>query len=385
MTYAGLIRKNLGRKKLRLVLTLVSILVAFLIYGALGTFEAALNAGVELSGSNRLVTVNKISFIQPLPFGHYNRIQAIDGVEDVSYAVWFGGYYQEPQQILPVFAVDPESYLRVYPEIVVPDDQREAWLRNQRGALVGQGLASRFGWQVGDLIPIQSNIWTRTDGGSTYEMRIDGIFRGEDEQFDTTYMLAHYDYLNEARSFGKDNIGWMVLTTEDPSLNQEVATAIDTEFANSPNETKTSTEEAFNQAFLDQFGNISFIVTSVVSAAFITILLIAGNTMMITIRERTSEIAVMRTLGFSNVSVFLMILGESVMLTLAGGLPGLAIAWGLIEAAKTVLAGFLPALVMPPELVTSAIALMIGLGLVTGLVPAINALRINVVTALGRR
>ncbi|MFQ5534584.1 MAG: ABC transporter permease [Sphingomonadales bacterium] len=385
MSYLRLLVKNLGRKKLRTSLTIFSIFVAFLIFGVLTAFKDALNAGVELAGANRLVTVNKISFIQPLPMAYYNKIKALKGVRSATFASWFGGYYQDPRQVFPSFSVDPATYLDVYPELYMPSDQRQRWLNNRRGALVGEGLATRFGWKVGDTIPITSNIWIQKNGSQTWEFTIDGIFAGKDEKIDTTYLLFHYDYFNEARSFGRDNLGWIVIAVVDPALNESVAAAIDAQFDNAPAETKTSTEKAFNQAFIEQFGNISFVVASVVSAAFFTILLIAGNTMMLALRERTNEIAVMKALGFQNPAIFGLVLAESLLLALVGGLPGTAAAWLIVEGIRDSVGGFLPTIVVTAGIAAQALGVMVLLGVLTGALPAFSAIRVSVVTALGRR
>lgn len=385
MSYLRLLWKNLVRRKLRTGLTVFAIFSAFLIFGMLGALQNSLNAGVQFSGANRLVTVNKISFVQALPISYDNRIKAVKGVSEVTYAAWFGAYYQDPRKLFAGFAVEPESYLAVYPELVVPDDQRASWLKDRRGALVGRNLARRFGWTVGQTVPISSNIWSQKDGSQTWEFTIDGIFTAKDKQIDTSYMLFHYDYLNEARTFGRDGIGWLVLTVDKPELNESVAKTIDATFANSPAETKTSTEKAFNKAFLEQFGNIGFVVTSVVSAAFFTILLIAGNTMMLALRERTPEIAVMKVLGFSSPTILLLVLAESVLLVLIGGLPGLAAAWAMIIAVKAALAGILGSIALTPEIAIEAVAIMIVMGLATGALPAWNAMRLNVASALARR
>jgi len=254
MTYFKLLRKNLTRKKLRLSLTLFSIFTAFLIFGVLKTFNDALNVGVDLAGADRLVTINKISLIQPLPYSLYGKVKAIDGVETVTFANWFGGYYQDPRQAIGVFAIEAESYMRVYPEMVVPEDQKQAFLNDRRGALAGEQLAQQYGWKVGDVIPIQSNIYTNRDGSRTWEMKIDGIYTASSKRFDTLGLVFHYDYFNESRNFGTDTIGWLIVKTKSPDVNETVSKAIDKMSENSPFETKTSSEEAFTQEFIKQIG-----------------------------------------------------------------------------------------------------------------------------------
>lgn len=384
MTYLTLLRKNLTRKKLRLALTLFSIFTAFLIFGVLKTFNDALNVGVEMAGADRLVTINKISLIQPLPYALYGKVKAVDGVETATFANWFGGYYQDPKQPIGVFAIDAESYMKVYPEMVVPEDQKQAFLNDRRGALAGEQLALMYGWKVGDVVPIQSNIFINNEGSRTWEMKIDGIYTGSSKRIDTRGLVFHYDYFNEARTAGKDTIGWLIIKTEDPELNEQVSKAIDKMSENSPYETKTSTEEAFTQEFLKQFGNIGLIVTSVVGAAFFTILLIAANTMMLAVRERTNEIAVMKTLGFSNQRIFSQIVLEAWTLVLCGALPAIGLAWLLIKVLGEAVPG-LPPLALTPAILAEAFGYMLVLGLITGGLPAYNAIRIHVASALGRK
>ncbi|MEE2566276.1 ABC transporter permease [Hyphobacterium marinum] len=384
MNDATLVRKGLFRKKMRAVLLILSILIAFLIFGVLGAFYSVFTAGVDVAAANRLVTVNRINFTMSMPFAYWGRVQQVEGVDNVTHASWFGGYYQEPRNFVQSFAVDPESYLAAYPELVMPEDQRQAFLTNRTCLLVGADLAGQFSWSVGDRIPLLSNIWQKRDGSSSWDFDICAIFDGNEATVPANYAMFHYDYYNEDLAFNNDQIGWMVINTTDPSVNDRVAREIDNLFANSPAETETSTEAAFNQAFLEQFGNIALILVLVIGAAFATILMIVGTTMVMAINERTKEIAVMKTLGFNEGRIFGMVLSESILLSLIGGLIGLGLATLMVTGAAAALAGFLPGLSMPLSVVLVAIALMIGLGLVTGIVPAINATRIRIVEALGK-
>ncbi|WP_444943251.1 ABC transporter permease [Microbulbifer sp. ZKSA006] len=380
-----LIYKNMTRKPLRLFLTCFAIFIAFLIFGAVTSLKAALNSSVELSADNRLVVFNRINFTQPLPLAYVQKVAAIEGVKNVTHLNWFGGYYQEPSKQLVSLAVDPESYLKVYGEITIPEEQKQAWFNNRQGALVGEKLAQIYGWKVGDRIPVSSSLFTHKDGGDTWEFVICGIFTGDTEQYDTRQLLFHYKYFIEAQTFGEDWIGWMALTTEDPDLNETVAKTIDDNFANSQNETDTSTEKAFNKSFIEQIGNIGLIIFSVVFTAFFTILVVVANTMALAIRERTGEIAVLKTLGFSSRRIFRMVLSESLLIALVGGLSGLAAAWLLIEGVKNFLARFLPNLILGADTLLQGILFMLLLGLVTGLVPAFQALRLNIVSAFNRQ
>ena len=380
-----LIRKNLFRRKLRAILMIVSILIAFAIYGVLASFERAFYAGQDRATADRLIVVNKISFTQPLPVSYYNRVAAIDGVAQVSHLNWFGGYYQEPKNFLVALAVDPESYMNLRDtDFVFSPEARSAFMRERTGVLVGARMLEKWGWKVGDHIPISSNIFSQKNGSHSWDFTIVGSFAPRTPQSDTNILLMGYDYFNETRSFGKDQLGWLALRTSSEAVNDRVMKAIDAMFANSPYETTTDSEKAFNKAFAAQLGNIALIVGLVVGAAFVTILMIVGNTMVMAVRERTREIGVMKTLGFSGGRILRMVLGESVLLALLGGLPGLGIAFLLITRLRDSLMSFVPTLSLAPDIVAAAVGLMIAFGLVTGLIPALNAMRLNIVTALGR-
>jgi putative ABC transport system permease protein len=380
-----LIRKNLFRKKLRAVLMIVSILVAFAIFGVLAAFERAFDAGEDVAHADRLVVVNKINFTQPLPVAYANRIRGIDGVANLTHANWFGGYFQDPKNFLIAFAVQPESYMDLYSDdLDFPADARRAFARDRSGALVGETMARKWGWKVGDHIPISSQIFSQKSGARTWDFTIDGIFTSNRLHVDTNFMIFQYDYFDETRSFAKDMIGWIVLRTASPSLNDQVAKAVDKMFANSSYETSTDTEKAFNKAFAAQLGNIALIVELVVGAAFATILMIVGNSMIMAVRERTREIGVLKTLGFTGARVLRLVLGESVLLALLGGIPGLLVALIVIWSLRDSLSNFVPGMTLTPGIVLAAVALMIGLGIVTGLLPALNAFRLRIAAALGR-
>lgn len=380
-----LVRKNLFRKKLRAVLMIVSILTAFAIFGVLASFERAFNAGQEVAEADRLVVVNKINFTQPLPISYFNRVRAVEGVAEVSHLNWFGGYYQDPKNFLVVMAVEPTTYMKLYgSDIDIPPEAQQAFKRERSGALVGDVMAKKWGWKLGDHVPIASNIFSQKNGSHSWDFDIVGIFAAKKPQIDTNFMVFQYDYFDETRSFSKDFVGWLALRTTSPALNERVGKAIDQMFANSPYETSTDTEKAFNKAFVAQFGNIALIVALVVGAAFVTILMIVGNTMALSVRERTREIGVLKTLGFPGPRILRMVLAESVLLALIGGLPGLALAALFIIAMRGSLVGLVPQMRLAPEVAFAGTAFMIVLGLVTGLIPALNAMRLKIAAALGR-
>ena len=380
-----LIRKNLFRKKLRAWLMIISILIAFGIFGVLAGFERAFNAGQDRAAADRLVAVNKINFTQPLPYAYFNRVRAVEGVREVTHANWFGGYFQDPKNFVIVLAVEPATYMTLYGnEMDFTPEMRQAFTRDRAGALVGETLATKYGWKVGDKVPIASNIFSQKNGARSWDVNIVGIFKNKVPQMDTNFMIFQYDYFNETRSFGTDSIGWLVLRTASPEVNDKVSKTIDAMFANSTAETSTDTEKAFNKAFVAQLGNIALIVTLVVSAAFVTILLIVGNTMVMAVRERTREIGVLKALGFSGPRILRLVLGESIALALIGGLAGLAIAALGATKLRVSLSAFVPGLAVTPDIFIVGIILMIALGVLTGLAPALSAMRLKTAVALGR-
>ena len=379
-----LVYKNLTRKKMRLFLTCFAIFIAFLIFGAISALKSALDSGVEMSADNRLITTNKISFTQPLPYAYVNKVRAIKGVKDVTHANWFGGYYQEPAKQLVTFAVDGETYFKVYNELKIPPEQYKNWMKDQTGLLIGERIATKYGWKVGDKIPLSSNIFSHKDGGHTWEFTVDGIFSPENKQTDTTYAIFHYKYFKETQTFGGTSVGWLILTTDSPKLNAKVAKAIDDTFANSSAETKTSTEKAFSKAFIKQIGNIGLIIYGVVFMAFFTILIVVGNTMVLAVRERTNEIAVLKTLGFTSLRIFKMILTESFLLSFLGGVLGMIGAYLIVQVVSKELAGVLPNMMIGTNTWIEAIGYMLILGFITGILPAVSALRLNVVNAFNR-
>ncbi len=332
MKYAYYIWKNLTRKKARTILTLSSIFIAFILFGLLGALNQAFNAGADIAGANRLLTIHKISLVNMLPISYVAQINQIEGVEAVTHATWFGGYYQQARNQFAQFPVDAESYLKVYPELVLADEEKSAWLRNRTGAIIGESLASRFGWKPGDRVPVIASIYTHSGGERTWEFDIEGIATTTDSRGDTSFMLFHYDYFDEARDFSKGQIGWIGFSVDDPENAVSIAKRIDERFANSPAETKTSTEKAFVESFAKQFGDIGLITKLILTAVFFTMLLVTGNTMAQTVRERLHELAVLKTIGFSDLSMLFWVLGESVTLAIIGGGAALLLSFGLVQA-----------------------------------------------------
>jgi putative ABC transport system permease protein len=385
MNYFVLIRKNLFRHKLRASLMIVCIVTAFAIFGVLASIERSVNAGQDLSAADRLVTVNKINFTQPLPIAYVDRVRAIAGVQQVTYVNWFGGYYQDPKNPLVGLAVDPVTYLEVYGnELDISSDARQSFIHERTGALVGEAMATKWGWKVGDRVPIANNIFTQTNGSRSWDFTVAGIFKGKKPEVDTNFMVFQYEYFDETRALGKGQIGWMVLRTASPAVNDRVARTIDQTFVNSAYETSTDTEKALNKAFVAQFGNIKLIMVLVVGAAFVTILMIVGNTLMMSVRERTREIGVLKSLGFPPSRILRLVLAESVLLALIGGLQGLGWAALFIISVRDGVRGLLPQIPISPDVALAGLALMLGFGIVTGLIPALSAMRLKIGAALGR-
>ena len=380
MKFLPLVWKNLFRRRARTLFTVLSIVVAFVLFAYLAAIRLAFGTGVSVAGADRMLVIHKVSLIQPLPESYLGRIAAVDGVADISHMSWFGGIYQDPRNFFAQFAVDPESYLRLYPEIVLSDEERESWLRNRTGAIVGRVTADRFGWEVGDRIPIEGTIF-RTRSGPTWEFTIDGIYEAGTEGYDTSTFYFHHEYLMEANDQGARFIGQYVIRVDDPARSADVAAAIDTRFANSPAETRTSTEQAFLQGFADQIGNIGAIVTAILGAVFFTILVITANTMAQSIRERTNELAVLKTLGFTDRRVLALVLIESLALAVAGGAVGLGLGWLLIGLGDPT-GGFLAVFLFPTRDLVIGGMLVVLLGFAAGAVPGLLATRLRIVDAL---
>ncbi|MDH3285113.1 MAG: FtsX-like permease family protein [Acidobacteriota bacterium] len=383
MRFLGLIWSNLRRKKLRTSLTLLSILVAFVLFGYLVAIEAAFSMGVQVAGLDRLVVRHKISIIQFLPISYEARMESLPGVDAASHQTWFGGIYQKPTNFFAQIPVDAEELLDMYPEYILSPEEEAAWLSTKTGALVGRATANRFGWKVGDRIPIQATIWTKKDGSRTWEFDVVGIFDGAKQGTDLTNFFFRYDYFDEARSFGEGQIGWYMVRVKDPSKAAEVAAAIDREFANSSAETKAEPEGAFLQGFAKQVGNIGAIMIAILSAVFFTILIVAANTMAQSVRERTSELAVLKSLGFTHRGVMLLVLAESCWLGVTGGLVGLALAWYLISLGDPT-GGALPNFYFPTDKLLIGIVLTVLLGLAAGIFPSLQALRLKIADAIRR-
>jgi len=383
MKFGGLVWANLRRRKIRTLLTLLSILVAFVLFGYLSAIRQALAQGVDVAGADRLVVRHKVSIIQFLPENYESQIEQIPGVAEAVHATWFGGIYQKPSNFFPQLPVKPEEYLRMYPEFLLSAEEKARWLETRTGAVVGRATAERFGWKVGDRVPIQATIWTHGGGKKTWEFDIVGIYDGAEQGTDTTAFLFRWDFFDEARDWGRGEVGWYVVRVADPDQAVAVARRIDEEFANSPAETKAETEGAFVQAFAEQVGNIGAIMIAILAAVFFTILLVAGNTMAYSVRERTGELAVLKAVGFTDGQVLGLVLAEALALASLGGLLGLGLGWFLISLGDPT-HGALPIFYFPSRDIVIGAVLVIALGVAAGILPALQASRLRIADALRR-
>jgi putative ABC transport system permease protein len=377
-----LVRKNLFRKKLRFTLLFISIMIAFLLYGVLASVDTLIRTGGDSNQANRMVTMNKINFTQPLPIAYLNRIRAIDGIVEATHTNWFGGYFQDQKNFMVMFAAEPESYLKVYPEIILSPAERDSFQKERTGMIVGKQIADKFGWKVGQKVPIFSNIYQQKDGKRSWDFIVSGIFTTSRKNTAPNFIVFNWEYFNETTGFERDFTGNVTFLTRSPDENAAMKEKIDASFANSAYATDTMTEQQFATAFASQLGNIGLIISIVVGASFLTILIIVGNTMVMAVRERTREIGIMKTLGFADSKILFMIIGEAVMIALIGGLFGLLLAYGFVTALSY---GGLGGLSMPNSIWGKGLLWMILLGLLTSAIPAYNALKLNIVTALGRK
>jgi putative ABC transport system permease protein len=383
--FLPLLFANLRRRTPRSIFTLLSIAVAFLLYGLLAAVKNGFEANGNLAGVDRLVTMAKVSIVQPLPISYLQRIEAVPGVKLVTHSTWFGGHYQDERSIIITYPVPPESYLQMYPEFLLPPAQKEHWLHDRVGAVVGRALAESHGWKVGDRVPLRSDIYPHVDGSYIWDFVIDGIYDNKDPSGDVSSFFFHYDYLDEARSLGKGTVGWYIERIADPAQSAQVAAAIDALFTNSSAETKTGSEKAFVQGFAKQTGDIGAIVTAIGIAVFFTMLLVSANTMAQSVRERTNEVAVLKTLGFTDPGVLALVIGESLLLTIVGGAIGIAGAMFAVGRLGSALSEYLSAFLVTPQALAVGVALMIGLGIVSGALPAVRAARLRIVDGLAGR
>jgi putative ABC transport system permease protein len=386
MKYLPLLFSALLRKKARTLLTLLSVAAAFALFGMLDAVRVAFESPRNVVGIDRLLTSSRLSLIQALPYSYLARIRSVPGVKAVTHASWFGGIYQDPKNFFANFPVVPKEYLDMYPELVLPKSQRLAFEKTRTGAVVGQSLADRFGWKIGDTIPLQATIFPKTDGNQVWTFDLVGIFRAAtpEQHASEKQLLFHYDYFDEGRAMSKGTVGWYIVRVADPGRADQVAQSIDRQFRNSTVETRTQSEREFQLSFAKQIGDIGLIVKAIMGAVFFTLVLLTGNTMGQSIRERIPELAVLKTIGFVNRAVLLLVLAESVLLLLIGGLLGLGLARLSLPAIREATSGQFD-LIMQTQTWVLGLGLMTAIGIAVGLPPALKAMRLSIVDALAGR
>ncbi|TDB35399.1 ABC transporter permease [Stenotrophomonas sp. TEPEL] len=385
MKYFSLVWAQLFRSRTRTLLTLLSVVAAFLLFGMLDSVRVAFSSGGSVEGANRLVVASRLSITQSLPIRLETQIRQVSGVRDVTYGMWFGGIYQDPKNFFPNFSVAP-NYFDVYRELQIDPAQLQDWQQTRTGAIVGETLAKQFGWKIGDTIPLQATIFPR-GGSNDWPLELKGIYRSKDRALaanEERQLMMNWKYFDESNDYIKNQVSWYTVTLDNPEQSSRVAQAIDAISANSDHETKTQTESAFQQAFVKQFADIGMIVTSIMGAVFFTLLLLTGNTMAQAVRERVPELATLKTLGFKDSTVLTLVMVESVLLIGLGGLIGMGLAALILPAISPKSMGMLP-----PHVPTSTwlvgIVLIVVIGIVVGLLPALRAKRLKIVDALAGR
>ena len=384
MGYVPLVLAGLFRRKIRALLTLSSVVVAFLLFGLLQAVTVAFESGAATADAKRLLTSARYSIIEPLPMSYGRRIEQVPGVIGVAFADWFGAKYQNESNAFPVFAVDPTRYLDMYPEFEIAPAEREAFARTRTGAVAGRRLVDRYGWRLGQKLPIASEIHPKADGSMTWEFDLVGVLDAEDPAVrgNTDMVLINAAYFDEARQYGKGKTGWYMVRIADAGEAKAVAASIDRLFANSPDETKTQPEKEFAVGFARQIGDIGALVTRILVCVFFTILILTGNTMAQSIRERIPELAILKTLGFSDARVTLLVLAEAMALVLLGGGLGMGVATAVMPAVNRSTGGRFPPLFVSPDTWLLALGVAVALALAVGLPPALRVARLKIVDAL---
>jgi putative ABC transport system permease protein len=380
----ALVWAGLFRKKTRTILTLLSVVVAFVLFGLLQAVQVAFESGAETADAKRLLTVARYSIIEPLPMAHLRRIEQVPGVMAVAFADWFGARYQDESNAFAVFAVDPARYLDLYPEFTVSAEHREAFVKTRTGAIAGQRLVDRYRWKIGQKLPIASEIHQKSDGDMTWEFDLVGVLDAEDPAVrgNTDVVLINVAYFDEARRLGKGKTGWYIIRIDDPTRAHAIAATIDHMFANSPDETKTQPEKEFAIGFAKQIGDIGAVVTRILVAVFFTILILTGNTTAQSIRERIPELAILKTVGFPDRTVTALVLAETLALMILGGALGMAMAAAALPLVNARTGGRFPPLFVDGSTWLLGAALAVGVALAVGLPPAWRVARLRIVDAL---
>jgi len=378
-----LLIRNAFRHKLRTILTIVGVAIAIVAFGLLRTLVDLWYAGVEASSSSRLITRNSISLVFPLPISYKDRIRQVPGVKDVSWGNWFGGIYKEEKNFFPNFAVEPRSFMAMYPEYLMDPDQLKAFILDRKGCVVGRKTAERFGWKVGDQVTLRGTIFP-----GQWEFVIRGIYRGAEKNTDETQLLFQWDYLNEAvRKAGSrraDQVGYYIISLAKPELAAEVSVAVDAIFRNSLAETLTETEKAFQMSFVSMTEAILVAIQIVSYVVIVIIMVVAANTMAMTARERIAEYATMKTLGFGAIHIAGVVFGESIVIALIGGVAGVAFTFPAAHWIETELSQFFPVFSIAPETIMMDLAAALVVGVVGGIFPTWRGATIRIADGLRR-
>ncbi len=385
MHIVKLLFRNAFRHKLRTNLTILGITVAILAFGLLRTVVSAWYAGVEASSANRLVTRNSISLIFPLPLSYKDRIQLIEGVDKVSFGNWFGGIYIEEKNFFANFAVEPKSYLELYPEFMLPKDQREAFLRDRKACIAGRKLIEKFGWKIGDTITLKGTIFP-----GNWEFVLRGIYEGKYKDTDETQFFFHWDYLNETlkktriRHGRIDKVGFYIIGITDPNMSAEISIAVDNEFKNSLAETLTETEKAFQMGFVSMSEAILIAVQLVSIVIIIIIMAVVANTMAMTTRERFVEYAVFKTLGFGRWRIASLIFGESLFITMIGCALGIVLTFPAVKTFANQMSTYFPVFNISVKTIYLDIIASIIVGIAAAIIPTCRAVNIRIADGLRR-
>ena len=383
MKYWIIILAALNRKRWRTGLTISSLVVAFLLFGLLRSVAVVFTEDIELSGDDRLVVASKYSIIDSMPISYLQRIKSIENVDIVAHQDWFGGTYIDRANFFPKWPVPPKDFLDIYQEFNISSEEKEAFITTRTGMIAGKKLAERFNWKIGDRIPVIGDIYFMSNGSNLWEFDLVGIFTDIENPGNEEQVFMNYQYFDEAReSYTKGTVGNFIVKLDSKDEGPRVAQEIDAMFANSMDETKTYTEKAYQQMFASQIGDIGLIMNSILAAVFFTILLVTGNTMSQSIRERTSELAVFKTIGFSDMTMLILVLIESMVLCLIGAILGLGITALLMPGLSELISVSLGEISLDSSVIISGIGIAIITAFISGFPPALGAMRLKVVDAL---
>jgi putative ABC transport system permease protein len=382
MKFNRFIFANLFRKKIRLILTIGSFAVALFLFTFLAVVRSAFSRGEELAGADRLVVINRAGLINVIPLSYRDKMLQIKGIRAITHNNWFGGVYQDERNFFPQFVIDPENQRQVMTEMRVADDEWNNFVKDRQGAIAGATLAKRFGWKVGDRIPIKNALYGPT---KTWDFVLEGIYHNDHPGGDESQFWLQWKYFDETvPAVIKSQVGWYVVKLDSPDDAVSAAAAIDKMFANSSTETKTETESAFAAGFAKQLGNIELLILTIGGVVFFTLLLVTGNTMAISVRERVGELAVLKAIGYPDRYILFFVLAEALVIALIGGLIGLGLAVLAIPVVGAKLQGLLPPLLLSASVLSLGLAFAVFVGVASGLLPGIGAMRLRVVNALRR-